>query len=78
MFWMRRNRTRKSGDQAATQRGVKFKGVKRGPGRPRRQINAEQVRKLAALGCSYREIANFFECNVSTIQRNFAQAGDQG
>ena len=40
-------------------------------GRPKKEINAEQVYKLAAIGCSYEEIAKFFNCARSTIIQRF-------
>lgn len=40
-------------------------------GRPTKEIDAEQVYKLAAIGCSYEEIANVFNVNRSTIIARF-------
>lgn len=41
-------------------------------GRPRANIDKEQVEKLAALHCTFEEIADFFGVDKSTISRNFA------
>lgn len=45
---------------------------KKKAGRPKKQINGEQVRKLAALMCTNAEIADFFDCSHDTIERNYA------
>lgn len=41
-------------------------------GRPPLEISADQVEKLANLGCTTEEIADFFGCSTDTIQRRFA------
>jgi hypothetical protein len=41
--------------------------------RPKARINSEEVEKLAALGATQEEIADFFSCSHSTISRRFAQ-----
>lgn len=38
----------------------------------RPDIDADQVEKLAGIGCKTEEIANFFGCSTDTIQRRFA------
>jgi hypothetical protein len=38
-------------------------------GRPVIQISLDDVRKLAAMGCTDAELAAFFECSVKTIER---------
>jgi len=40
--------------------------------RPPIEIDAEQVLKLAQLGCKTEEIADYFKCSTDTIQRRFA------
>lgn len=40
--------------------------------RPPLDIDPEQVAKLAALHCTTKEIADFFECSPDTIERRFA------
>lgn len=40
--------------------------------RPRIQIDPIEVEKLAAMGCTTKEIASFFDCSVDTIDRRFA------
>lgn len=46
--------------------------------RPRKKIDAEQVKKLAAIQCSYAEMASIVGCNESTLTRRFAQAIKEG
>jgi AraC-like DNA-binding protein len=46
--------------------------------RPRKVIDPEQVRKLAAIDCSYDEMAAIVGCNPSTLTRRFAQAIEKG
>jgi AraC-like DNA-binding protein len=41
--------------------------------RPKKQIDPEEVRKLAAIQCSYAEMADILGCNESTLTRRFAQ-----
>lgn len=43
-------------------------------GRPRIKLCVKEVSKLAALGCTNPEIANFFGCSADTLERNFAGA----
>lgn len=40
--------------------------------RPRKEIDGEQVYKLARLGCTQDEIADFFGVDQATISRRFA------
>jgi hypothetical protein len=40
--------------------------------RPPKEINASQVAKLAAIGCTTLEIASAMDCSVDTLQRRFA------
>lgn len=46
--------------------------------RPKADISAEQVMKLASIGCTYAEMAAVLGCNVSTLQRRFAQDIETG
>ena len=46
--------------------------------RPKAIVDETEVEKLAAMFCSLEEIASFFNVNISTIQRRFAQAIDRG
>lgn len=41
--------------------------------RPRKEIDEEQVYKLARLGCTQEEIGEWFGVDHSTISRRFAQ-----
>ena len=38
-------------------------------GRPKKEIDIEQFKKLCGLHCTCEEIAGFFECSDETIQR---------
>lgn len=40
--------------------------------RPKKNIDAEEVYKLAKLGCKNEEIAAWFNCTADTIERRFA------
>lgn len=40
-------------------------------GRPKLDIDPIEVEKLAAMGCSNREIAAFFDCDESVIRNRF-------
>jgi len=46
--------------------------------RPPKEINAEQVGKLAAMGATSNEIADFFEVDRATIHRRFAAEISKG
>jgi hypothetical protein len=41
-------------------------------GRPLKNIDAEQVYKLARLGCTQQEIADFFNCHPDTVRDRFS------
>ena len=47
-------------------------------GRPKKKIDGEQVKKLAALQCTYQEMAAFFDCDETTLRRNFASVIKEG
>lgn len=47
-------------------------------GRPKKDINEDEVYKLASYGCTQEEIADFFECNRATIGTRFSQAFNLG
>lgn len=46
--------------------------------RPRKDIDPVQVEKMAAIGCTYAEIAAVMGCDPSTLTRRFAQAIKDG
>lgn len=46
--------------------------------RPKKQIDREQVEKLAALQCTLQEVAAFFDVDASTISRRFAKEMAKG
>ena len=45
---------------------------KQGPGRPKVEIDQDQVVKLAKLGANNTEIADFFDCSESVIRKRFS------
>lgn len=45
--------------------------TKAGPGRPKVEIDKEQLVKLAKLGANNVEIADFFNCSESVIRKRF-------
>jgi hypothetical protein len=47
-------------------------------GRPKKDIDAEQVAKLAAMQCSNVEIAAFFDCDEGTIRKRFSEILTKG
>ena len=47
-------------------------------GRPRMQLDEEQIRKLAKLQCSNVEIAYIMGCHRDTIHRNYKHIVDLG
>jgi hypothetical protein len=49
-----------------------YKPTGRPPGRPKAKIDPEQVRKMAAMGCTQEEIADVLGCDGSVICRRFA------
>lgn len=47
-------------------------------GRPLKEVDEDVVRKLAGIGCTYQEIADFVEVDRSTIIRRFAPVIKKG
>lgn len=46
--------------------------------RPRKQIDPDQVRELAAIQCSHAEMAAVLKCSPDTLQRRFAAVINEG
>lgn len=46
--------------------------------RPKLVIDEEQVKKLAAINCSYAEMAAVLDCNESTLLRRYAEVIQKG
>jgi hypothetical protein len=46
--------------------------------RPKKQIDPEQVKKLAAINCSHEEIGAVLGCSPDTLERRFAAAIKEG
>lgn len=50
--------------------------------RPKKQINEEQLLKLAAINCSHAEMASVLDCSADTLERRYAaiikKGRDQG
>lgn len=47
-------------------------------GRPRVALDAGQVERMAALGCTVDEIAGVFRCSGRTLQRHFCHPLERG
>jgi hypothetical protein len=41
------------------------------PGRPRKELNETEIYKLAQIGCTFQEIADWYGVSKSTIERNY-------
>lgn len=52
--------------------------LKRQAGRPRKELNAKQVEKLAGLFLTHEEIAAVLGCSADTLTRNFAESLKKG
>lgn len=50
----------------------------KGAGRKHILLDKEQVEKLAAMWCTMKEMASFFNCSVDTLERNYADIIDIG
>lgn len=46
--------------------------------RPQIEIDPKDLEKLAAMGCSMKEMAAFCECSVDTLERRFADVIHKG
>lgn len=56
------------------QKSLESKGlVKRATGRPQAPIDPEQVKSMAAIGCTLDEMASVLKCSVDTLERRFAE-----
>ena len=47
-------------------------------GRPRVKIDEDQLEKLAAIDCSFEEMASIVGCSVRTLHRNFDTVIEKG
>jgi hypothetical protein len=47
-------------------------------GRPAKKIDGELVRKLAKIGCTQQDVAEFLDCSHSVISERFRQDFHQG
>ncbi len=46
--------------------------------RPKKNIDVEQVKRLAAIQCSYEEMAAVLDCDESTLTKRFSQVIQKG
>lgn len=46
--------------------------------RPKKKIEPEQIKKLAAIGCTLEEMASFLECSADTLTRRYADVIKDG
>jgi hypothetical protein len=51
---------------------------KRKPGRPKLELDADKIRKLAELHCTKKEISYVMGCSVDTLDRNYKEEVDTG
>jgi hypothetical protein len=54
------------------------KPVKNPVGRPRKEINEDELRQLAAIQCTYAEMAAVFGCSKDTLENNFSAIVEEG
>lgn len=47
-------------------------------GRPRLDLNVDDMEKLAAMCCTMNEIASFFGCSVDTLENNYSDIIKKG
>ena len=47
-------------------------------GRPRLQLDEEQIINLAKINCTMNEIASVMKCSVDSLERNFADIIKRG
>lgn len=47
-------------------------------GRPRKNLDPNQIERMAAIGCTVTEIAGVLQCGESTLRRNFGRNLDKG
>jgi hypothetical protein len=47
-------------------------------GRKKIELDEEEIKKLAGLGCTVEEIANFFGVGKRTLERNYGAAINKG
>jgi hypothetical protein len=52
--------------------------AKKKSGRPRLDIDPEEVIKLSKLHCSMQEMADFFDCHVDTLRDNYSKEITKG
>lgn len=46
--------------------------------RPKKQIDANQVEQLAAIGCTMQEMAAVLGCHIDTLRDNYSDALEKG
>lgn len=51
---------------------------KKGAGRPEKNISGDQVRALAQIHCTQKEMATVLGCSVDTLQRRFKDEMEEG
>lgn len=68
----------KTGNKPKQLVAVEVKGFEVGRGRTKRVVFPDDVYKLAALGCSDREIAIWFDMTESTLRYNFSDIMQKG
>lgn len=54
------------------------KEIKNKGGRPKKELDEETIKKLAAIGCTHEEIASFVGCSTKTLQRSYVHIIKEG
>lgn len=52
--------------------------AKRGPKGPQTILDIDELKKLAGMGCTMKEMAAFFGCSVASLERNYAEVIEGG
>ena len=68
----------KTGNKPKQLKAIEVFGYEVGRGLTKRIVNPEDIYKLAALGCSDREIAVWFDIKEDTLRYNFAEIMAKG
>jgi hypothetical protein len=68
----------KTGNKPKQLVAVEVYGYEVGRGRRKKVVMPEQVYELAAIGCSDREIARFFDIDENTLRYNFSDIMEKG
>lgn len=68
----------KTGNKPKQLKAIEVFGYEVGRGLRKKVVNPEDIYKLAALGCTDQEIANWFDIEYSTLRYNFSDTIAKG